>query len=94
MGTLEGKVVSISDDGNIVTDIGADKFQGVPTDDKVTITCDGHVTAGIFPRDHDQPSMTLLALIGESGRLELALVDERASDFLGIRTGAPVIVKW
>ena len=38
--------------------------------------------------------MTLLALIGSSGYLELAIVEENASMMLGIRAGTPVAVEW
>lgn len=93
-GTLKGKVVSVAEDGNLVTDITAENLQGVPTGDQVSVTCDGHATTGIFPLEHHQPEMTLLAMVGDSGKLELSIVGERASDFLGIQTGAAVIVQW
>ena len=93
-GSLEGKVVSISQDGNLVTDIPAASLRGVPTDDRVSVTCDGHITNGVFPIEHNQPAMTLLAMLGDSGHLELAIVGERASDFLGIRPGASIVVRW
>jgi S-adenosylmethionine hydrolase len=38
--------------------------------------------------------MTLLALIGSSGFLELAIVEENASMMLGVRTGTPLTVEW
>jgi S-adenosylmethionine hydrolase len=38
--------------------------------------------------------MTLVALVGSSGYLEIAIVDENASLMLGIRTGTPVSVEW
>ena len=93
-GSLDGKVVSISQNGNPVTDISADRLRGVPTDDRVSVTCDDHTTSGIFPLEHGQPEMTQLAMLGESGHLELSIVGERASDFLGIRPGASVVVRW
>ena len=93
-GSLHGKVVSVSPEGNLVTDIPAEQLKGVPTDDRTTVTCDGHVTTGIFPAEHHQPEMTLLARIGPGGQLELIIVGERAGDFLGIRPGASVVVQW
>jgi S-adenosylmethionine hydrolase len=93
-GSLQGKVVSIGNTGNLVTDITSAELQGVPTDDRVSITCDGHTTNGIFPPDHKQPEMTLLALVGEGGQLELTIVGQRASEFLGIQPGASVVVQW
>src|SRR3712207_6597735 len=93
-GKIEGAVVSYSPSGNLVTDITAEQLQHVPKDESVTIVCDEHETMGIFALGHDQPSMTYLALIGESGKLELTIVGDSARDMLGIARGAPVIVRW
>jgi S-adenosylmethionine hydrolase len=66
----------------------------VPRDESVRITCDEHETLGIFRTYADQPPATLVALLGSSGRLELAIVEENAAAMLGIRTGVPVTVTW
>jgi S-adenosylmethionine hydrolase len=91
---IEGTVVSINEAGNLVTSITAEQLRGVPTDESVSICCDEHETIGIFQLDHNQPESTLLALIGESGHLELSIVGISASDMLGIRGGEKVVVKW
>ena len=49
---------------------------------------------GIFASGHDQPSMTLIAVVGSSGNLELEIVGESAKIMLGIAVGEPVVVKW
>ena len=72
-GSIQGTVISITEDGDAVTDIAIDKLEGVPNDDRVSIYCDGHVTSRIFPAEHQQPEMTFLAIQGESGFLELLL---------------------
>ena len=41
-GSLKGIVVSITDAGDAVTDISIDQLAEVPTDDRVSITCDGY----------------------------------------------------
>ena len=41
-----------------------------------------------------QPEMTLVAMIGPQGYLELALVGDDAHRFLGIQPGAEVAVEW
>jgi hypothetical protein len=87
-------VVSISSQGAAVTDIPVDRLQTVPTDDSVSICCEGHATARLFPSDHDEPEMTFLAVLGESGFLELALVGDSVATFLGIRPGSQVSVNW
>ena len=58
------------------------------------VSCDEHETTGIFGLDHGQPEMTLLAVIGESGNLELAIVGESARIMLGIDVGEKVVVSW
>ncbi len=93
-GKIQGKVTSVSANGNAVTDIAVERLAGVPTDDQVSIHCDGHVTSCIFPARHEQPEMTFLALLGESGYLELTLVGDSVSTFLGIRPGCDVTLRW
>ncbi len=93
-GSIKGKVVSITESGDAITDISVDQLDGVPHDDRVSISCDGHVTSRIFPVDHEQPEMTFLAVHGPSGFLELLLVGDSASAFLGIAPGSDVVVKW
>ena len=60
----------------------------------MTVTCDEHVTQGIFTTYSEQPPMTLIALVGSGDRLELAIVDENASMMLGVTVGAPVTIAW
>lgn len=91
---VEGAVVSISDDGHLVTDISAAQLHAAPTDERVSVECDGHVTQCIFEADHGQPEATLLALIGASGNLELAIVGENIGMMLGIGVGEKVVVQW
>lgn len=91
---IEGEVVEVDSFGNLITNITRDMLQGVPTDETVAITCDEHQTQGIFSTYSDQPPMTLIAVVGSGGRLELAIVDDNASKMLGVRAGAPVVVTW
>jgi S-adenosylmethionine hydrolase len=91
---IEGEVVEVDSFGNLITNITRVMLQGVPTDESVTISCDEHQTQGIFATYSDQPTMTFLAHVGSTGRLELAVVDENASAMLGVRVGAPVCVTW
>ena len=94
MAKLTGQVVSVTDSGALVTDIPVATLQAVPRDDQVSVRCEGHATSGIFPDDHGQPEMTFIALEGTSGFLELALVGDDASRFLGIKPGASVALDW
>ena len=94
MAKIQGEVVSIDAQGNLVTDITEIQLEGVPRDDRVTVTCDGHRTLGIFPLNHQEPKMTLLAYCNADQHLSLALVGDSASKFLGIRPGAAVMIRW
>ncbi len=93
-GKIEGAVASISDSGNLVTDITAAQLRDVPRNDSVSVRCDEHETVGIFALDHKEPAMTLLALVGQSGNLELEIVGDSAKIMLGVRVGEQVVVKW
>ncbi|HWB09996.1 MAG TPA: SAM-dependent chlorinase/fluorinase [Pirellulales bacterium] len=92
--TIRGSVELIDSFGNLITDITESMLDGAPRDESVRITCDEHETLGIFRTYSDQPPATLVALVGSSGRLELAIVGENAAAMLGIRTGTPVTVSW
>jgi S-adenosyl-L-methionine hydrolase (adenosine-forming) len=91
---IEGEVVEVDSFGNLITNITRDMLAGVPTDESVTIECDEHTTQGIFRAYEDQPAMTLVALIGSSDHLELAIVGDTAAIMLGVTVGTPVQVKW
>ena len=93
-GKVKGTVVSVTDDHRLVTDIPVDVLSDAPTDENVTIACGDHKTCCLFPADHGQPEMTFLALLGASGFLELALVGDDATAFLGINVGSGVVVRW
>ena len=91
---IEGSVQAIDSFGNLITDIPSAALESAPRDESVTIECDEHETTCIFRTYADQPEMTLIALIGSSGHLELAIVGESAATMLGIAVGTPVTVTW
>ncbi len=91
---IEGEVVEVDSFGNLITNITRAMLDGLPGGDSVIITCEEHETQGIFATFSDQPPMTLMAHVGSTGRLELAIVDENASAMLGVKAGAPVRVSW
>lgn len=91
---LVGSITAISESGDLISDISHDQLAAAPRNEKTTITCDEHRTLGIYPADHQQPEMTYVAVLGESGFLELCIVGESAAMFLGIRPGAKVDISW
>jgi S-adenosylmethionine hydrolase len=91
---IEGEVIEVDSFGNLITNITRAMLDGVPSRDSVIVTCEEHETQGIFATFSDQPPMTLMAHVGSTGRLELAIVDENASAMLGVKVGATVRVTW
>jgi len=91
---IEGEVIEVDSFGNLITNITRAMLDGVPSSDLLIISCEEHETQGIFSTFSDQPPMTLIAHVGSTGRLELAIVDENASAMLGVKVGAPVRVTW
>jgi S-adenosylmethionine hydrolase len=93
-GTLSGKVVEIDATGNLVTDIPSASLEKAPRDASLRVVVDEHETYGLFPIDHSQPSMTLVAIVEDSNPLRIVLVGDSASAMLGVRPGAVVEVYW
>ena len=93
-GRIEGEVVAVDSFGNLITNITSEMLAGVPSGDQVLVSCDEHETIGIFSTYHDQPTLTLVAVVGSSGQLELAVVDENAHMMLGVKEGSRVTVQW
>lgn len=91
---IDGEVTAIDSFGNLVTNITRDMLADAPTDESVGVFCDEHETRGIFTAYAEQPPMTLIALIGSSDCLEIAIVDDSAKIMLGVSVGAPVHVQW
>lgn len=93
-GTLSGKVVEVDEAGNLITDIPVQSLENAPQDASLRIVVDEHETYGLYPVDHSQPSMTLVAIKQENGPLKIVLVDDSASAMLGVQVGAAVGVHW
>ena len=94
-GKIEGTIVSVSDDGDLITDIEFPSWNSAPGDSSVRIVVDDeHETFGVFPSTHDQPVMTLIAIGDKDHPLRLSLVGDSASMMLGVRAGAPVRMVW
>lgn len=91
---VKGKIVAVRENGNLVTDIDVSQLVDAPRDERVLIRCDEHETTCIFDAGHDQPPATLIAVLGESGRLELEVVGDSARIMLGVGMGEGVEVSW
>lgn len=93
-GRVEGKIVSVTDTGNLVTDISSQQLQAAPRGEQTAICCDEHETRGLFSPDHNEPAFTFLAILNDAGQLELTIVGDSARDMLGLRPGMEVVVQW
>jgi S-adenosylmethionine hydrolase len=93
-GKIEGKIAAYGPSGNLVTDIANDRLKAVPTGDSAKVICDEHETVGIYPADHQEEPMTLMAVLGASGFLELTIVGDSAKAMLGVALNEKVVVKW
>lgn len=90
---LSGKVVEIDAAGSLVTDIPPGELDGAPRDASLRIAVEEHETFGLYPKDHSQPAMTLVAVLDDD-QLKVTIVGESASVMLGVQVGAPVEVNW
>lgn len=91
---LSGKVVEIDDAGDLVTDILVSSLEGAPSDASLRVVVDEHETFGLFPANHSQPAMTLVAIAETGSPLKIVLVGDSASAMLGVRVGATVELHW
>ena len=91
---ITGKVVSVDAAGNLMTDITANQLENAPQDERIFFRCDEHETRGIFNKDHSQPELTFIAIMGDSGQVQLTIVGESANLMLGIPVGEKVFVAW
>jgi S-adenosylmethionine hydrolase len=93
-GRIEGKVVSVTEAGNLVTDISAEQLRNAPRTEQTVVKCDEHETRGLFTPDHQEPPCTFLAVVNPANQLELSIVGDSARDMLGLRPGTTVTVEW
>lgn len=93
-GRIEGSVVAVTPEGDLVTSISSDQLRSAPRDHSVVVSCGEHETVGIFSPDHQEAPMTFLAVLKEGEPLRLVIVGDSAKMMLGINVGDPVTVKW
>ena len=93
-GRIDGVVMEVDSFGNLITNITADMLVGYPMDERVCIVCGIYETFGILSAYAQQHPDMFVALVGSSGRLELAIVEGNASQRLGLQAGMPVTVAW
>jgi hypothetical protein len=90
---ITGSVVEISPSGDLITDLTAERLAGIGHSEETKIVVDDEFeTFGIYGPEHQQPEMTLIAILEDGQPLRLHLVSDSASMMLGVKIGAPVQV--
>jgi hypothetical protein len=95
--TLTGRVVFIDRFGNALTNLTLQSLhkafgRDVPAD-HMNVTVLDRTVVGLARSYGDAPVGTMLAIVGSSGRLEIAQVGGNAAARVGIGEGDPVIVR-
>ena len=85
-GTVEGAVVAQDTYGNLFTSLRLEHLPAAPV-----FEIAGHLVRGLAP--HFQVAEPLVALIGSTGLIEIAVPNGSAAALLGLGPGAPVRVR-
>jgi len=93
-GYIEGSVLLVDSFGNLVTDIGAEVLPGPSIAAQARVFCRGHLVNGVSRTYGESVPGTLVAVVGSSGRLELAVVGGSAAAAIQAFTGDRVMVTW
>lgn len=93
-GRIEGAVLLADSFGNLITDIVADMLPEPARWPELRVFCRGHLISGLSRTYGDSPPGSLVALIGSSGRLELAVVNGSAAAAIQASRGDEVRASW
>lgn len=93
-GQIAGEVLLVDSFGNLITNIARPHLEAVPPDEPVAVYCGEVRINGILRTYGERPAGHVVALVGSSGQLELAIVGGSAARELGLGAGTPVRVCW
>ena len=93
-GRILGEIIAIDSFGNLLTNIPAAMVSGIPDPRMARLTCCGFQIEGIQRTYGEQPHGELIAIIGSSDRLEIAVVNGSAEQKTGAAIGTPVDIAW
>ena len=94
VGKIEGQILDVDLFGNLISNVDAEMLAGIPEDGSPQVAFGNRKLKGIDRTYGQRPSGSLVALIGSTGRLELAVVNGNAAEMLNARIGDPVTVQW
>jgi hypothetical protein len=89
---VAGEILAIDSFGNLISNISQDVLAAVGIADSATIHCGGRTISSLAATYGRCPPGTLIALIGSSNRLEIAVVNGSAAVELRAEVGDPVTV--
>jgi S-adenosylmethionine hydrolase len=92
-GQIVGEVVMVDRFGNLITDIHWSMLPPAHAA-RLEVSCQAGCVVGLARTYGQQPAGTLVALVGSSGWLELAVVNGSAAAALGAGPGTAVHVHW
>ena len=93
-GQIVGQVIHIDSFGNLITNIASDDLAGLLALESATVECKSARTTGLMNTYGNRPPGSLIAVVGSSGRLELAVVNGNAAATFAVSLDEPVIVTW
>jgi len=91
---LEAEILMVDSFGNLITNVSESFLEEEAAGRQPTVACHQYETSGFCRTYGERTSGTLIALIGSTGRLEIAVVDGSAADRLHAKTGDRVFVTW
>lgn len=89
---IRGEIIQIDRFGNIITSIEESLLRKWPPDE-IQVDCNGTIIQRLHTHYAAVEPKALVALIGSSGRLEIAQRDGNAADELSVTTGTAVQVR-
>lgn len=91
---VEGFVAEVDRYGNLITNIPVEALEDAPHGDRLRISLGEHETFGLWRTYGEQPPQTLIALVGSTGMVELAIVNGSAAMMLAAGVGDAVTLDW
>ena len=90
---LSGVVLRVDRFGNLATNIDRRSFEAFAAGDAIEIEVAGHLIATVVDTYAEAEGGSVCALFGSSDHLEIAIAGGSAAERLGLRRGAPVLVR-
>ena len=89
---LQGEIIAIDTFGNLISNISQDLIAAARPAEAAVVQCGGRTISGIVAAYGQRPPGTLIALVGSSNRLEIAIVNGNAAVELRTQVGDGVSV--